>query len=102
MDVLGHIKELLEEYEWSVYKLSKKSGIAQSTLANMFARNNSPSIPTLEMICKGFNIDMAEFFSADYMKNILTDDERKLLRLFKALNSEQKELIIKLMENIQK
>ena len=68
MDALQRIRELLDRYDWSVYKLSVKSGLPQSTLANMFARNNLPTIPTLEMICRGFGISMSEFF--DY-----TEDE---------------------------
>lgn len=35
MDVLARIKQLLDERNWSIYKLSKASGVAQSTLSNI-------------------------------------------------------------------
>lgn len=39
MDVLARIKQLLDERNWSIYKLSKASGVAQSTLSNMFSKS---------------------------------------------------------------
>lgn len=100
MDALQRIRELLDQYDWSVYKLSVKSGLPQSTLANMFARNNLPTIPTLEMICRGFGISMAEFF--DYTEDDKISSEQKtLLTKYNKLSKEQKMLIIDLIDNMK-
>ena len=63
MNTLERIKQLLHERRWSVYKLSKLSGVSQSTLSNMFSRNNDPSISTLEDICSAFGITLSQFFA---------------------------------------
>ena len=62
MDCLQRIKELLNERGWTMYQLAQKSGIPQSTLSNLFIRNNAPTIQTLEKICEAFGITLAEFF----------------------------------------
>ncbi|MBQ3427702.1 MAG: helix-turn-helix transcriptional regulator [Clostridia bacterium] len=100
MDALQRIRELLEQYDWSVYKLSVKSGLPQSTLANMFARNNLPTIPTLEMICRGFGISMAEFF--DYTEDdCLSSEQKTFLTKYNKLNQEQKKLITDVIDNMK-
>ena len=100
MDALQRIRELLDQYDWSVYKLSVKSGLPQSTLANMFARNNLPTIPTLEMICRGFGISMSEFF--DYTEDDgLSSAQKKLLTKYNKLSKEQKKLITDIIDNMK-
>lgn len=63
MDVNARLRQLLQERGWTEYKLSKKCGLAQSTIGNIFRRNTVPSLATLETICKGFGITMAQFFT---------------------------------------
>jgi len=65
MNILLRIKELLKRRNWTIYKLSKLSGVSQSTLSNLFKRNNAPTISTLESICKTFGITLSQFFSND-------------------------------------
>ena len=64
---MGYIHErlnkLLKERGWSEYKLAKQCGLSESTLANIFRRNNCPSFTTLQTICDGFNISLSEFFT---------------------------------------
>ena len=62
MDCLSRIRELLDMRGWSMYQLSQRSGIPQSTLSNLFIRNNAPTIPTLEKICDVFGITLGDFF----------------------------------------
>ena len=99
MDALQRIKDLLNQYNWSVYKLSIKSGLPQSTLANMFARNNLPTIPTLEMICKGFGITLSEFFNYETNDQLLSA-QQILLTKYNKLNEDQKKLIIDIIDNM--
>ncbi|HIZ08047.1 MAG TPA: helix-turn-helix transcriptional regulator, partial [Candidatus Eubacterium avistercoris] len=51
MDVIARINEIMKQQGLTTYQLSKKSGLSQSTLANMNTRNTTPTIPTLESIC---------------------------------------------------
>lgn len=63
MDVLARIQQLMQERGWTMYRLSKESGLHINTVCNMFSRNSMPSIPTLEAICKAFGISVSQFFS---------------------------------------
>lgn len=41
MDTKNRIKELMDERGWTIYELSKRSGLAQTTISNMWKRNTS-------------------------------------------------------------
>lgn len=74
MNLLEKIIKLRDERGWSNYKLAKEANIPQSTLTNLFKRDNSPTITTLEAVCSAFNISLAQFFS-DTVNNSLTDEQ---------------------------
>ena len=50
-EVHKRIKDLAEERGLSPYELARRSGMAQSSLYNMFERGTMPKIDTLEKIC---------------------------------------------------
>lgn len=78
MDVLGKLRQLLDEKGWSAYRLAKNSGLSDSTIANVFKRNTMPSIPTLESICNGFGITLGQFFTEGEMIEV-TPELRELI-----------------------
>lgn len=98
MNTLNKIKALLQEREWSVYKLSKISGVSQSTLSNMFTRNNDPSIGTLEDICNAFGITLSQFFADEGEMVVLTKEQGEMLEKWSTLTSEQKNALLKLLK----
>ena len=49
-DVLEKITSLREERGWTTYKLSKLSGIPQSTISTWYRKNLMPPIDKLEII----------------------------------------------------
>ena len=63
MDTKNRIKELMDERGWTIYELSKRSGLAQTTISNMWKRNTEPTIPSLRALCNGFGITLAQFFA---------------------------------------
>ena len=94
MDCLTRIKELLNERGWSMYQLSQRSSIPQSTLSNLFIRNNAPTIPTLERICDALGITLAEFFGK---RSELTSRETELVREWRILPPEIQQIIFNLI-----
>lgn len=70
MDTHERLRQLLNERGWSEYKLAKRCGLSESTVANIFRRNTVPSIATLETICSGFGITMSQFFAEGDMIEI--------------------------------
>ena len=92
MDAHQRLRQLLDERGWSEYRLSKKCGLSQSTLANIFRRNTVPSISTLEAICDGFGITMSQFFT-DGDLTVLTPEQKELFDKWVALTPEQKSAV---------
>lgn len=103
MDINARLKELLEDRGWSEYRLAIRSGLSQSTIANIFRRNTVPSFSTLEAICTGLGITLSQFFSDDSSKYVeLTPDLQALFEGWKELTIEQKEALLQLVVSINK
>lgn len=99
MDAAMRIKELMHERGWSMYMLSKKSGLCSTTVQTMFARNTMPSITTVEAVCKAFGITMAQFFQ-DGDEIIVDDEQKELLREFSKLPPHQRKAILELLHSM--
>lgn len=104
--LLTKIQELLDERNWTLYKLAKESGIPYSSLNSLFLKDNQPTVATLEKICSGFHITLAEFFADDtpYRNEspIITDDEKTVLNLFRTLSNKNKEKYLEIINILNK
>lgn len=100
MDVLGKIRKLQEQRGWSEYRLSKEANLSQSTISGFFRKNNLPTIPTLEAICRAFGITLSQFFTDENLPVDLTDEQRDMLEQWNALTSDQKKAIFNLMKTM--
>ena len=96
MDAKAKIKELMQERGWSEYRLAIASGLSQSTVANIFNRNTTPSVATLEIICNGFGITLAQFFAEGDMVE-LTEEQKEMFAAWSALTREQKDVLAQLI-----
>ena len=95
-DILERLTKMRNDRGWSIYKLSKEAGLKQSTVDNLFERNNLPTLPTLEKLCSAFGISLAEFFS-EYKEQILTDEQKSLLDEWEKLTTEQKKNLLPIL-----
>ncbi len=86
----------MKERGITMYRLSLDSGLSQSTIANIFRRNTTPSIETLEQICKGFGITLSQFFAEGEMVE-MTPDLKDLFDGWLSLTAEQKSAILQMM-----
>lgn len=89
MDAKDRIRKLMAERNWSEYRLAKESGLSQSTVANIFNRNTSPSIATLEAICGGLGLSLSQFFAEGDLVE-LTQEQRKMFDAWHSLSADQK------------
>lgn len=101
MDALERVRQLMDERHWTEYRLAKETGLPLSTITNMFRRQNAPTIPTLEMICRGFGITLSQFFSASHNMVELSDEQIKMFDQWAKLTPRQKELLAELIDNIK-
>ena len=96
MDAKERIKELMRERNWTEYRLAIASGLSQSTVANIFNRNTTPSVVTLEAICQGFGITLAQFFAEGDMVE-LTEEQKEMFNAWSTLTKEQKDVLYQLI-----
>ena len=92
-DVIQHIQDLCKERNWSYYRLAKESDIPYSTLNNMISRTNIPTIPTLQKLCDGFGITLADFFLDQPEHPQLTDGQKERVELYNRLDHEKKNVL---------
>lgn len=101
MDTHERLRQLLNERGWTEYRLAKNCGLSESTIANIYRRNTVPSLATLEAICKGFGITMAQFFAEGEMVEI-SSELKELFENWVNLTLEQKKAanqMLKAMNN---
>lgn len=102
LNPIERIQELCAERGWSYYRLAKASGITYSTLSTMINKQNMPSLPTLQKLCRGFGISVTDFFEPDRSKSGLTDEQAECLSLFTTLSNEDKQLVLAYMKGLSK
>lgn len=99
-DVLGRVRQLCEARSWSYYRLAKASGIPYSTLNTMLHKSYVPTVPSLQKICDGFGITLAQFFSDKDEVSLLTKDQRECLEQWDGLDKRSKELALAYMQGL--
>ena len=97
MDTHPRLRQLMADRGWTAYRLSKESGLSESTLANIFKRNTVPSITTLEAICSAFGISLAQFFAESEMVE-LTPELKTLFENWVSLTAEQKQAALQMIQ----
>lgn len=98
---IEHIKELCAERGWSYYQLAKSAGLPYSTLSTLLNNTNLPSLTTLEKICSGFGISLADFFDPGRDLRFMSDDQIECISIFNALPDEKKQLAIAYMKGLK-
>ena len=101
MDILDRILEERKKRNWSEYQLAQNSGITQSTISTWYRKKMQPSISSLEKICSGFGITLADFFS-DSEAVELSEDQKSILKRWDSLDKNQKSVIINLLDTMLK
>ncbi len=100
MDAQRRIRQLMEERSWTDYRLAKESNLSHSTVTNMFNRNNAPTLPTLEAVCKAFGITLAQFFTEGNSPE-LTEEQRILFAKWSTLKDDQKQALLALIDTMR-
>jgi len=97
MDVKERIKLLMKEKDWSEHRLAKEAKLPQSTISHLFKRNNAPTYPTIEAICKAFGITLAQFFADEGEPIVLSSEQEEVLLLWGSLSDEQRQSVKSVM-----
>ncbi|MBQ8987135.1 MAG: helix-turn-helix transcriptional regulator [Lachnospiraceae bacterium] len=90
----------MNERGWTPYRLAKESGLSDGTVGNIFRRNTVPSMATLQAICRGLKISLAQFFAEEDIVE-LTPDLKELLDDWVNLTAEQKDAVRHMMKTLR-
>lgn len=101
MDVIAKIDSLMQERNWTDYRLAQESCLASSTIANLRRRHTVPSIATLESICNAFGITLSQFFAEGDSSVSLSDEQRQMFKNWMGLTKEQKLLVAALITELK-
>lgn len=101
MDTLDKIKQMQQAWGLSKYELSKRSGLSQSTISNLYRRNNEPTLHTLKQISKVFGVSPAVFVAEEGETVPLTGQQQEMLELFNGLSKENQEILVKIAKVMQ-
>lgn len=100
--IVDRIEYLCEAKHMSRYTLSQKSGISQASISTMLNRKTIPTILTLEKICEGFGITLAQFFANDDSLPDLTAEQKEILEMWNSMDEQDKALVKSYMQGIMR
>ena len=89
--IIERIEGLCEEKKMSRYRLAQRAGLAQSSISTLLNRKSVPSIQTIDKLCDGFGITLAQFFSGK--KVDLTEEQKRVLDTWEQLGEQEKMLV---------
>lgn len=91
--ISDRIRELCGKKRMSMYALSQKTGISQSSLSNLMKRGSIPNFFTLDRICQGLGITLAQFFTEDDVRPDLNEEQKKVLDIWETLSDKEKKAV---------
>lgn len=91
--IAERIKTLCDKKDMTMYALSQKTGISQSSLSNIMNRGSIPTFLTLGRICDGLGMTLAQFFADGEDRPDLTSEQKKVLEVWEALSDREKEAV---------
>lgn len=98
--ILMRIEQLCQQKHITKYKLAKNMNIPQTTISNSFSNDTMPTIGTLEKICEGLGITMAQFFSEEEAFFNLTNEQQELLKLWNKVPVEKHDKAMAYLEGL--
>lgn len=99
-DVLAAITRHREARGWTEYGLAERSGLPQSTISSWYCKNASPTVASLEKVCKALGITLSQLFADEKDAVSLTASQKKLLEHWSRLSEDQQNAIFTLIEKM--
>lgn len=74
------VKELMDDAGMTAYRLSKESGIAQSTLSRLFSGNMNPTLELMEGLSSALGVEVKDLFDFETEKDDIPPHLLKIMR----------------------
>ena len=99
--VIERIEQLCDHKNMTHYRLAKNAGIHQSSLTVLLNRSSTPSIHTLNKICKGFDLSLSHFFSNERRDIDLTGSKNYIIDVWSKVEEYDRKLIMAYLDGIK-
>lgn len=99
-DILGRIETLRCERGWSIYRLSKESGVPASTIYNLTRCKTEPRLQTLKALCTAFGVPLSDFIAETSDNTALSARQQLCLKYFNTLDSATQDSLLAYMEGL--
>ena len=98
-DILARIREERDKRGWTDYTLAENSELAQSTISTWYSRDIEPGVASIEKVCSGLGISLAQFFQKEDEECVfLSEEQAGILSLWSKLSKEQRVAVRNLIE----
>lgn len=97
-EVGKRIKEKRKELRLTQVEVAKRAGISQSSLSDIEKVTKNPSVITIELIASALSCSIADLLGDSETSVAPTPDENELLDLYRLLNCNGKQLVIKMLK----
>ena len=81
--IADNIIALCKKRDMSKYRLSQLTGISQSSIGKIIAKESLPTMPTVEKICDALGVTMAQFFAGMDVPVSLSESQQEVLSAIK-------------------
>ena len=98
MDIACRIKQLMNERGMTIYTLAQRSGVSWNTIKNILVRESTTTVATLEQLCKGLGISVAQFFDDSGETVQLTAEQQHLLSRWSIVSDEERKIISDMLD----
>ena len=97
-NVAARVQELCKARSWSLYRLAREAEMSYSTLSTVLYKTAAPSLASIEKLCSGFGITLAQFFSVENEQALLRRDEKECLAQWNDLSPLDRQLTLAYMQ----
>ena len=94
-NIAQRIDMLRTQADLSFRELAKISGISKSEISNIVLLKTSPSVDTLNRICRALNVSLVDLLSPNENIIILKRKENVLISIFRELSPMSQDTLIK-------
>ena len=99
--LLAKLDNIRKSQGLSIYKLTMQADLSENTIYNWYSKKSQPTIEALQAVCQVLNVSLSSLFANNEMET-LTAQEEIILNHLRALTPSQKELILRLTQELAK
>lgn len=96
--IADNIIALCKKRDMSKYRLSQLTGISQSSIGKIIAKESLPTMPTVERM----GVTMAQFFAGMDVPVSLSESQQEVLNIWNNLDEKEQNVVIQMLRGLQK